>query len=222
MPEAMTIAPDSASYSQSPLFAHVWRNPAQAAPAWPGQPQAQIKEMALLGYLNLRGDAGDAFFAQTILQHLQLELPQKNNTVTVSRQHPDATLYWLGPDEYLAALPRHKAEQAVAALHTQLKGHQQGSSECTVVDVTGGYTQLELRDANRGDVRLLLARGCPLDLHPSAFRAGQCAQTHLAKAPVLLHCVSVASSTQPVDVLRLIVRRSFAGYVATWLDDARR
>jgi sarcosine oxidase, subunit gamma len=222
MADSMINLSRSAAHSQSPLWAHVWRNPAQAKPAWPGQPQVQIEEIALLGYLNLRGDAKDAFFAQTIAQYLQLALPQKNNTVTVSNQHPDAALYWLGPDEYLAVLPRQQAEQAVAALHTQLRAHQHGSSEYTVVDVTGGYTQLQLRDINAGDVRSLLARGCPLDLHSSAFGAGLCAQTHVAKAPVLLHCVSQVSAAEPNDVFRLIVRRSFAGYVATWLDDARR
>ena len=37
-----------------------------------------------------------------------------------------------------------------------------------------------------GPVYDLLAKGCPLDLHPKVFDIGQWAQSHLAKGPVLL------------------------------------
>ena len=63
-------------------------------------------------------------------------------------------------------------------------------------------------------MRDLLAKGCPVDLHPSVFDVGQCAQSHLAKAPILLRQVD----REPT--FEIIVRRSFADYFWTWLEDA--
>jgi sarcosine oxidase subunit gamma len=79
-----------------------------------------------------------------------------------------------------------------------------------VTEVGSGQTVIALRGAA---VRDLLARECPFDLHAPEFRQGACAQTRLAKAAVLLR--PTADQT-----LELIVRRSFAGYVWTWLADA--
>ena len=62
--------------------------------------------------------------------------------------------------------------------------------------------------------RDVLAKGCPLDLHPAVFGPGDCAQTLLAKANVTLRCVDDSPRFE------LIVRRSFAEYAALWLHDA--
>ena len=37
-------------------------------------------------------------------------------------------------------------------------------------------------------VREVLAQGCPLDLHPSVFGAGQCAQSHFFKLGQRMQC----------------------------------
>ena len=62
--------------------------------------------------------------------------------------------------------------------------------------------------------RVVLAKGCPLDLHGSAFKPPQSAQTLLAKSQVILQCVDAR------PVFRLFVRLSFANYIAEWLLDA--
>jgi sarcosine oxidase, subunit gamma len=205
MPDVAMNLDVNQTISQSPLYAHAWK---QAA-AWPGQPQVQIQEEALLGCINLRGLPSNAILQQALQTHLQLSLPQAANTAS-SVGH--ITAYWLGPDEHLLVMPRNKTANAAKQLHDAFAGH-----ELSVVEVSGAYTQLSLRGK---DVRSLLLRGCPLDLHPRAFAAGQCAQTHLAKAPVLLHCLA-SDPENGSDHFKLIVRRSFAPYVATWLDDAR-
>ena len=64
-------------------------------------------------------------------------------------------------------------------------------------------------------VRQVLAKGCSLDLHPSKFATGDCAQTMLAHAGVTL-------IAQDADRFMLICRTSFAPYVADWLMDAGR
>jgi sarcosine oxidase subunit gamma len=86
-------------------------------------------------------------------------------------------------------------------------GQQPGS----VVDVSAARTTLELAGPRARDV---LEHGCALDLHPRAFGPGQCAQTLLAKANVVLHQVDDAPT------YRLLVRPSFARYLVAWLLDA--
>ena len=60
----------------------------------------------------------------------------------------------------------------------------------------------------------VLREGCSLDFHPRVFRPGLCAQTTVAKAGVLIYYVD----QEPT--IDLIVRRSFAEYLALWLQDA--
>lgn len=64
-------------------------------------------------------------------------------------------------------------------------------------------------DLRGSGIPALLEKGCSLDLHPSIWTDGDCAQTMLAKAPVILQ--------QLGEVTRIFVRPSFAGYLVEWL-----
>jgi sarcosine oxidase subunit gamma len=81
----------------------------------------------------------------------------------------------------------------------------------TVVNVSAHRTTIDVRGPLARD---LLAKGCSLDLHPSVLTPDRCAQVLLARAPVLLLPHADGAG------LRLLVRSSFAGYVADWLLDA--
>ena len=116
------------------------------------------------------------------------------------------TVYWLGPDEWLLVTGRERR----AALEAELRGALAGVRSA-ITDVSGGQTVVVLRG---GHVRELLAKGCPLDLHPRAFDVGQCAQSHLAKAPILIRQLDREPSFE------IVVRRSFADYFWLWLEDA--
>ena len=61
----------------------------------------------------------------------------------------------------------------------------------------------------------VLAKGCPLDMHRRVFKPGQCAQTILARADMIIH----KTAEEAYDI---IVLRSFTEYVWTWLEDAAR
>jgi len=101
---------------------------------------------------------------------------------------------WLGPDEWLVLGGREEDYPDAAA----------------VVDVSANRVCLEL---SGDDVEDVLAQGCTLDLHPSVFTPGRCAQTLLAQAQVILHRTSHES-------FRVFVRPSFAPYLRAWLEDA--
>ena len=74
-----------------------------------------------------------------------------------------------------------------------------------ITDVTDGRVAFRLAGPSAREV---LAKGCPLDLHPRAFAPGRCAQSLLAKASVLIHLVDDGPERGPsFDVY---VARSFA------------
>jgi sarcosine oxidase subunit gamma len=175
---------------------------ARAAMA-PGQAGIVACERAFLGHLNLRGDPEDPRFAAAVREIVGVAPPAVPNTV--SEAHGN-TVYWLGPDEWLLVTPAGRRATIDGELRTAL-----GGLRAAVTDLSGGQTVVVLRG---GLVRELLAKGCPLDLHPRAFGIGQCAQSHLAKAPILIRQLDVQPSFE------IIVRRSFADYFWLWLEDA--
>jgi sarcosine oxidase, subunit gamma len=114
-------------------------------------------------------------------------------------------LYWLRPDEWLLAATSEHAEPPMAELHATV-----GSDDGAVVDVSGSRLLFELTGAATREV---LASCCSLDLHPGVFPSGHCAQSLIAKAPVLLHLVD--------DTPRwhLFTTPSYADYVVRWVVD---
>ena len=162
-----------------------------------------ISERPFLGHLNLRGDPAAAAFTSAAGAVLGLALPTEPNTTA---EAGGLLALWLGPDEWLVVTP----PDAQAALRQSLEAALDGM-HVSITDGTGGQTVITLGGPNARDV---LAKGCPLDLHPAVFRPGDCAQTLLAKANVTLRCVDDTPSYE------LIVRRSFTDYAALWLQDA--
>jgi sarcosine oxidase subunit gamma len=117
--------------------------------------------------------------------------PREPNTTAVV---DGRTVLWLGPDEWLV-LGGSEADFA---------------GMLAAVDVSANRVALEVDGPAATDV---LAQGCALDLHESAFATGACAQTLLARVEVILH------RTTP-EAFTILVRPSFAPYLRAWLDDA--
>jgi len=160
-------------------------------------------ERAFLGHINVRGRVDDPPFAAAVSSVIGINVPERPNTVTLGS---DSTVYWLGPDEWLIITPGGREAAVARDLRTALSGCM-----AAVTEVSGGQTVIALGGRS---VRDLLAKGCPLDLHPRAFGVGRCAQSHLAKAPMLIRQVDAIPSFE------IIVRRSFADYLWLWLIDA--
>jgi len=169
----------------------------------PGHAGVIARERPFLGHLNLRGNAQDPRVVGAVSDVLGDGLPIVANTVTDVQ---GITMYWLGPDEWLIVTPNERKATIESELRRALT-----TLRVAVTDVSGGQTLLQLHGAR---VRDVLAKGCPIDLHPRAFCIGQCAQSHLAKAPILIGQIE----NQPY--FELIFRRSFADYLWTWLETA--
>ncbi len=165
--------------------------------------EAQLFERPFLTQINLRLDPADSEALAAIQLVLGVQLPLTPNTTAAGQELLAA---WLGPDEWLLLTEHHQPDALVTNLQAALTGHF-----ASVVDTSAGQTVIRLSGPSALDV---LARGCALDLHPSAFPPGACAQTLLARAQALLIAVDAAPTFD------IIVRRSFAPYVAAWLQDS--
>ena len=152
--------------------------------------------------INLRGDPADEKFVSAANKVLRQELPLQANTVSAGI----SKIYWLGPDEWLVVTPAGERPTLPTLLEDALSG-----MHASLNVVTGGQVAIKLHGDNAVDV---LAQGCTLDLHPQVFQTGQCAQTGLAKASILI------SKGDDAPVFDIIVRRSFAEYLALWLQHA--
>ena len=159
-----------------------------------------LSERSFQSLLNIRGDADQPEFAETIYRSLELALPRLPNTCSV-KEHKQ--LIWLGPDEWLYKTRPDRADFMGAGLRHALSGMHHA-----VVDVSSGYTTLVIKGPA---AHLLLARGCPLDLHPKVFTTHKVAQSHVSKAAVTLVALEAGAHFE------VTVRRSFASYLHAWL-----
>jgi sarcosine oxidase subunit gamma len=149
------------------------------------------REIAFLAQVDVRVDAAATSIA----------LARETNTWLVDGGRE---LLWLGPDEWLVVGPAgtqraivEEFERALARVHH------------SVVEVSSARAVFELASEDRHE---MLSKGCGLDLHPRSWQKRMCAQTLLARVPVILQERDRAT--------RVFVRPSFAGYLVDWLLDA--
>ena len=172
--------------------------------AEPGTAGVWLCARRFRGQINLRIDPRDSARVAAAEAALGVALPRVPNT---SARGGERSVLWLGPDEWLVVLAVDEDEDAVAdALCAALTGHH-----ASIVAVGHARAVIGVAGPRARDV---LAKGCSLDLRPRTFGPGQCAQTALARAVIILH--------QRDDGLSYDVdcRRSFAAYVWAWLEDA--
>jgi sarcosine oxidase, subunit gamma len=142
--------------------------------------------------------------AQAAAELLGVELPTAASTYA---KNADTTVIWQGPDEWLVTGTALAGPELEARLREAVAAHGGAA-----VDVSGQRTTLRLSGTHSRDV---LAKGCSLDLHPRVFIEGTAAETLLGQAGVILLAVNGSG-----DEYRILVRSSFARYLADWLLDA--
>ena len=162
-----------------------------------------LRERPFLDLVNVRGELSDPAFVSAFEHVVGCRPPAAPNTVA---RGTDYDVLWLGPDEWLV---RSVVPVQAGALEAKLAEAVRGSY-AAAVDVGSGYTVVEISGNCTRDV---LARGCPLDLHPRVFKPGQCAQSHYFKASIVL----IPTGD---DRYEIVVRRSFADYFIRIMLDA--
>ena len=161
-----------------------------------------LRERGPRAQLCLRGTPKPPFL-RAVRKVFGVEPPTEAGATAV---HGDRILFWLGPDEWLAVFGDGERERVIADLRKA-----PASRHIVFVDLSHAYAILSVAGPR---ARQVLQKGCPLDLHPSRFRAGACARSKCARCHVLLH----QSDDSPA--YELYVPRSFARYLWAWLEDA--
>jgi sarcosine oxidase subunit gamma len=151
--------------------------------------QVNQRHMAVV---NLRGNAQDPAFLQAVQQALGLALPVKACSTVAT---DSVRLVWVGPDDWFVIGQPGRQAALAAALRQAL-----GEQHAAVTDVSSGYFVVSLAGPS---ARELLAQGCPMDFHPSAFHMDQAASTHFHKVGITLWRTGDAANFE------LLVRRSF-------------
>jgi sarcosine oxidase subunit gamma len=115
----------------------------------------------------------------------------------------DLTLHWCGAEQYYAVSSSHGEGELYASLRAALKGN----ASC----VEQSHGRIIIR-AEGPKVRQVLAKGTPVDLHPTMFKPGYCAVTQIAHVGV--HLAQVGP-----DAFELSVFRGFAESFREWLTE---
>jgi len=127
-------------------------------------------------------------------------------TASTTATAPDTTVIWFGPDEWLVTSTAQAPEELESRLRDAVVEHGGAA-----VDVSAQRTTVRMRGAHARDV---IAKGCSVDLHPRVFTSGTAVQTMLGQAAVVLMPLGDNGSDY-----RILVRSSFARYLAEWLID---
>jgi sarcosine oxidase subunit gamma len=168
----------------------------------------RIAEVPFLTQLNLRVEPGEPA-AAAAGKALGGELPAEPCTATRSTAPlaGDVEVLWLGPDEWLILAGPGRQGELEDLLRAAI-----GDSRGAVTDVSAQRTALSLSGPA---ARAVLARGCAIDLDPRVAPAGTCVQTLLARTGI-----TIVVRDEHASEFLLLVRASFAQYLAAWLVDA--
>ncbi len=179
---------------QSPL--HHFNLPAKAEPMHEKK-GVWANEVALLGYISLRGNSQNSAFATAFQQATGSALPTQ--TCELSYHHWGSVL-WLSPDEWLIICKRSLHAELLQKLQTAMQDiHSQ------VVDNSGGYTAVILRGK---EAEQTLQHCTVYDVETLA--TGRVVGSTFGKSSVILHKLE--------DGYFLVFRRSFADYIWRYLE----
>ena len=153
-----------------------------------------LAEWPIAAAWNVQGDGTHASFIDQAARHFSIALPIAPNTTA----RTDAvTAVWLGPRSWLLV-----AESPGSPL-VDFSGKRDALNAAggALFDLSASRVGFCLQGKGATDV---LAIGCPLDLHPRAFRSGQCRQSMFGHVNALL------LKTDEVPTFVIMVARSFA------------
>ena len=161
-----------------------------------------LTEVSIAAAWNVQGDASRADFAEQVTQQFSIALPTIPNTTA----RGDAlTAFWLGPRSWLLVADFTRSPLADFVKKRDALNAAGGA----LFDLSASRVAYRLTGTWAADV---LATGCPLDLHPGAFRSGDCAQSLFGRINALLY------KSDDAPTFLIMVARSFARDVRQLLD----
>lgn len=194
--DTLVLARHSASEATRHGVTHV------PATAMDGDNPLVLTESTLLSVMHMQCSVRDAMFENAVYEALLAPLPIATNDVSYSDQF---TILALGPNRWYV-LSSYQSSRETEAKLRQI----QTNNTIAITDVSHAWNVIRLTGRHTRDV---LAKLCSIDLHPSTFKVGSCAQTELRGLYVVLHSADV-------DTFEIFVMRSYFLSIWDWLRDA--
>ena len=117
----------------------------------------------------------------------------------------DPVVCWLGPDQWLLTSDTQSPTDVISLVDSALSGQLYAATDLSSSNVCYALKGFA--------ARTVLAMGCGVDLHESAFTEGQCVRTNFANVPLFIVCIAG-------DHFDLYVDRSHARYLNDWLTNS--
>lgn len=163
-------------------------------------PSATLSALPILGQITLRAGPDCLPLAAAALG---VSVPTDPNRF---QSDGARAALWLGPDEWLILVPRPEVATTIARFEMALAGNH-----FAAVNTSAARLGLEISGRM---ARTVMAKGCHLDLHPQHFGPGHVAQSTLARVPAII------LQRDEAPTYWVLLRPSFALYVARWMIDA--
>ena len=162
---------------------------------------AVVNEVGTVGMILYSGDLSSAELEKCVEMHLQMAIPSVGEIV----ERGESMIAWMSPDELLLMTSETKVASILAAFETDL-----ADLHHLALDVSATRIVFEIC----GDgVRDVLAKGTPAVVTLESFRAGQMRRSRLGQ-------VQAAFWMRDDATVRVVCRRSEAGYLRDWLHFA--
>jgi sarcosine oxidase subunit gamma len=152
-----------------------------------------LAEATIAAAWNVQGDPARSPFVEEARRIFGVALPLAPNT---SARRVGVAAHWLGPASWLLVGGTPSSFGGYTAARDALN-----AAGAALFDVSASRVAWSLSGPHATDV---LAKGCPLDLHPRAFAAGACAQS------VYLHVNVLIEKRDDTPTFAVMVARSFA------------
>ncbi len=165
--------------------------PVIAAPGFSG-----MRPFAIATIWNLQGDPQRADLRELVGEQFGCSLPTQPNTATAG---PGGTVLWVGPKSWLLL---GDTQQPLAAFVAQRDALNAAGG--ALFDISAARVAFQVSGARAAE---LLAGFCPLDLQPTAFPVGTCAQSLFGHVNALYYAHATGGFT-------VFVARSL--YQDTW------
>jgi sarcosine oxidase subunit gamma len=162
-----------------------------------------VRDAGLHGMITLRGDFTNPTFAKGVTSVTGLDLPDLRKL----RGQGDKALAWMSPDELLLLVPHADADATVAALSKAL-----AETHHMAVNVSDARALISLEGE---DLRDILGKLAPVDLHPEAFAPGDFRRTRLGQ-------IAAALWFETETLAHVVCFRSVAEYMFNQLVQAAR
>ena len=161
-----------------------------------------IQNAGLVNIYNLRGSQRSSIFRKVFQSSLDIGMPNKTCTCT---SNDNKYVLQISPDEWIILSNSNEIQGQIIELEKKLtKVHS------AINNLTDQYQVVYISGKKS---RLVLSKGCSIDLDSTSFGLKDCAQTTLALTDITIFCTAKNSFT-------VICRNSFANYLIDWLEDA--